>query len=114
MLDELNQMLEISKELDLALKNKDVDRVVVLLKRRKELTDKMGNVDPNHPDVKSGKVAERLSEIVNLDGDFESRLRNLMAELQTAIHTVQGERKIVQGYLKKSGSDDPKYIDKEG
>ncbi|MCK4719690.1 flagellar protein FliT [bacterium] len=114
MLEELDQMLEISYALEEALEKKDVDRVVTLLKRRKELTDAMEPMDPGHPDVKSGKAVEKLNVLVNLDADLESKLRNLMAELQTAIQTIQGETKVVKGYLKKSGSEDPKYIDKEG
>ena len=64
MLDELDQMMEISRALNLALDAGDVDRVVSLLRKRQELTEHMGHPDPKDPDVTSGKVAEKLREKV--------------------------------------------------
>jgi len=114
MLEYLKQMKELSEAIDLACDESDVDRVVTLLHRRKELADRMGSVDPNDPDVKSGKVAEMFKEIVERDGEVEKKIRTLMTSLQNAIKAVQGEKKIVKGYLKNTEENDPKYLDKEG
>ena len=114
MLEYLKQMMELSEAIDLACDESDVDRVVTLLNRRKELADKMGHPDPDDPDVKSGEVAALLKEIVERDGAVEVKIRALMSSLQNAIQAVQGEKKIVKGYLKNTGDTDPKYLDKEG
>jgi len=114
MREQLEQMLEISQALKKAADEGDVDRVTTLLKRRKELTERMGQPDPNDPDVASGKVAEMLKEIVTMDGEIESGIRSLMGTLQKAIKAVQGEQSIVKGYLKQSEAGDPRFIDKEG
>jgi hypothetical protein len=114
MREQLEQMRELSGALMEAADNGDVDRVVALLKRRKELADRMGRPDPNDPDVASGKIATMLQEIVTLDGEIEGKIRALMGTIQKAIMAVQGEQNIVKGYLKQTGSSDPKYIDKEG
>ena len=114
MLEQLEQMLEIGRALEKAADEGDVDRVVALMKRRKELTDRMGQPDPGDPDVKSGKVPELLKEIVMMDGQVEIKIRSLMATLQKAINAVQGEKKVVKGYLKQSKPSDPRFIDKEG
>ena len=114
MLEKLEQMMEISRALGDALDKDDVDRAVALLKRRKELTDRMGQIDPKHPDVASGKVAGMLKEIVTLDGEIEGKMRAVMEKLRTAIQAVQGEQIMVKGYLKQSDSGEPKYLDKEG
>jgi len=114
MLEYLRQMKELSEAIDLACDESDMDRVVVLMKRRKELADRMGNVSPDDPDVKSGAVAEMLREIIERDGQVEVKIRSLMSSLQSAIQAVQGEKKIFRGYLKNSDEGDPKYLDKEG
>jgi hypothetical protein len=111
---ELEQMLELSRALADAADSGDVDRVTTLLKRRQELSQRMGMPDPNDPDVASGKVAEILREIVRLDGDIEGKIRALMGTLQGAIHAVQGEQNIVKNYLKPTESSDPKFLDREG
>jgi hypothetical protein len=64
--------------------------------------------------VASGKVAQLLQGIVTLDGELEGKIRALMGTLQKAIVAVQGEKDIVQHYLKQADSSDPKFIDKEG
>jgi len=114
MLEELKQMKELSDALNRAADEGDVDRVVTLLKRRKELTERMGRPDPKDPDVASGKVAEMLREIVTMDGEIEKKIRSLMSTLQKAIHVVQGEQKVVKGYLTQTDSGEPRYLDKEG
>lgn len=114
MLEELEQMLELSRALSEAADAGDVDRVVALLKRRKELTERMGKPDPNDPDVASGKIAERLREIVTIDGELEEKIRSLMVTLQKAIKAVQGEKNVVKNYLKQSDTGEPKFIDREG
>ena len=114
MLEYLRQMKELSEAIDLACDESDVDRVVVLMKRRKELADRMGNPSPDDPDVKSGAVAEMLKEIIERDSKVEIKIRSLMSSLQNAIQAVQGEKKIFRGYLKNSDEGDPKYLDKEG
>jgi hypothetical protein len=114
MREELEQMLELSRALSDAADAGDVDRVMALLKRRKELTERMGKPDPNDPDVLSGKVAETLREIVTMDGELEGKIRSLMGTLQKAIRAVQGEQKVVKGYLKRSDTSEPRFIDKEG
>ena len=114
MREQLEQMLEISRALEKAADEGDVDRVVTLLKRRKELTERMGHPNPSDPDVVSGKVPELLKEIVTMDGQIEAKIRSLMGTLQKAIKAVQGEQNVVKGYLKQSQTGDPKYIDREG
>ena len=115
MIEELGQMLEISNSLMEAAEKNDIDRIVALLKRRKELTERMGKLDPKDPDVQSGKVAEILKDIVTKDGEIEGKIRSAMSNLQDAINAVQGEKKVVKGYLKQSAAaDDQKFIDKEG
>jgi hypothetical protein len=114
MLDQLEQMMEISRALGDALDANDVDRAVALLKRRKELTDRMGQLDPGNPDVASGKVAEMLREIVTLDGEIEGKMRAVLGKLQRAIKAVQGEQKMVKGYFKQPDAGEPKFLDKEG
>ena len=114
MLRELEQMLELGKALLEAAEAGDVDKVVALLKRRKELTDQMGPIDPNDPDVASGKVAQVLGEIVRLDGEIETKMRALMSTLQKAIAAVQGEQSIVKGYLRQTDAGEPRFLDKEG
>jgi len=114
MLNELEQMIELNRVIEEAVDKGDIDRVVKLMKRRKELTDHMGNPSPDDPDIQSGKVQELLREIVKADGEIEAKIRNLMGTLQKAIQTVQGERKVVKGYLSLPGSDEPKLIDREG
>jgi hypothetical protein len=114
MREQLEQMLEICVALQKAADEGDVDRVVTLMKRRKELTDRMGQPDPKDPDVASGKVAELLKEIVTIDGEIETKIRSLMGTLQKAIRAVQGEQDMVKGYLKQSQTGDAKFIDKEG
>lgn len=114
MLGELEQMLEISRALSEAAEKSDVDRIVTLLKRRAELTGKMGNVNPEDPDVKSGEVARMLREIVRMDGEIEGKIRSVMGTLQNAMKSVQGEQKLVEGYLKQTEVSDPRLIDKEG
>jgi hypothetical protein len=114
MREQLEQMLELSKALQTAADAGDVDRVVTLLKRRKDLTEHMGHPDPGDPEVASGKVAQLLQEIVAIDGEVEGKIRALMGTLQKAIQAVQGEKDIVQHYLKQADSSEPKFIDKEG
>jgi len=114
MREKLEQMLEISMALQKAVDEGDIDRVVTLMMRRKDLADLMGQPDPKDPDVASGKVAELLKEIVTLDGEIETKIRSLMGTLQKAIKAVQGEQDMVKGYLKQSETGDAKFIDKEG
>lgn len=114
MREQLEQMLEISRALKVAADSGDVDRVVALLKHRKDLTERMGSPDPNDPDVSSGIVARLLQEIVSMDGEVEGTMRSLMGTLQRAMLAVQGEQNIVKGYLHQAGESDPNYIDREG
>lgn len=114
MLEQLNQMKEISDALLDAANAGDIDRVVALLKRRQELSDSMPKVDPNDPEVKSGKVTEMLKTIVELDGEIEGKIRTIMGTLQSAIKAVQGEQQVVKGYLKQTDESDPEIIDREG
>ncbi len=114
MLEQLNQMLEISKALDSALDEGDVDRVITLLKRRQELTEHMGHPDPKDPDVASGKVAEMLMTLVTMDGALETKMKKIMDTLQDALKAVKGEQQVVKGYIKQSKETEPKYLDKEG
>ncbi|HEX9744232.1 MAG TPA: flagellar protein FliT [bacterium] len=114
MMDELEQMMEISDGLLKAASDGDIDRVVALLKRRKGLTENMEPLDPNDENVKSGKAAEILKNLVDKDGEIEVLINDLMVKLQTAMTAVQGEKKIVRGYLQKSEGDEPKLIDREG
>jgi hypothetical protein len=114
MREQLEQMLEISRALKTAADSGDVDRVVSLLKRRKDLTERMGSPDPNDPDVASGIVAKLLQELVSMDGEIEGTIRSLMTTLQRAMLAVQGEQNIVKGYLHQTGESDPNYIDREG
>ncbi len=107
-------MLEISKALINAADGGDVDRVTALLKRRKELTDRMEPPGPSTPGIATGEAAELLKTIVELDGTIESKMRGLMGTLQKAIKVVQGEKDIVRGYLKQTDTGDPKFLDKEG
>ena len=114
MLEKLDQMMEISKALDAALDKGDVDRVVSLLKHRRELTDRMGPADPKDPDVASGAVAEKLKILVTMDGALEAKMKDLMTVLKDAIKAVKGEQQVVRGYVKQSIETEPKYLDKEG
>ena len=114
MREQLEQMMEISHALKEAADAGDIDRVVTLLKRRKDLTERMGRPDPNDPDVASGKVAKLLQEIVAMDGEVEGKIRSLMGTLQKAMLAVQGEQSIVKGYLQQTDESQPKFIDKEG
>lgn len=114
MLKELEQMMELSRALAEAAEAGDVDRIVALLKRRKELTERMGNPDPADPDVASGRVADLLKQLVTADGEIEGKIRELMSKLQKAIMAVQGEQNIVRNYLSQSESADPRFVDREG
>lgn len=113
MREQLEQMLEISQALEVATDAGDVDRVVALLKRRKDLTERMEKPDPNDPDVMSGAVAKLLQQIVTMDGEIEGKIRTLMGTLQKAMLSVQGEQNIVKSYLEQTG-DPPNFIDREG
>jgi hypothetical protein len=114
MLKELEQMHEISKALMEAADKGDVDRVIELLKHRKELSEKMGQLNPSDPDVVAGKVAPLLKQIIMLDGELEGKIRSLMNDIQKAIMAVQGEQNVIKNYLKETDSVDPKFIDREG
>jgi hypothetical protein len=114
MLKQLEQMLEINKALEAAGEKGDVDRILSLVKHRKELADRMGPLDPGNPDVKSGKVAQMLKDIVIQDGKIEKMIRELMGSLKDAIQTVKGEQNVVEGYLKKAEPNEPRFLDKEG
>jgi len=114
LIEELRQMLEISNALMEAADAGDVDRVVALLKRRKELTDRMAQPAPSVPGIASGEAAELLKQVVEMDGVIEEKMRGLMNTIQKALMAVQGEKDIVRGYLKQTDSVEPKFLDKEG
>jgi hypothetical protein len=114
LIDELGQMLEISSALLEAADSGDVDRVVALLRRRKELTDKMAQPGPGVPGIATGEAAELLRRIIEMDGKIEEKMRGLMGTLQKAIKAVQGEKNVVRGYLKQTETGEPKFLDKEG